>query len=128
MPCPAPDFTGRHVSQWPFVNWSSRVRGGVGDYFEPADLPSLVKVVVDITQAGRHVRVVGSLWSMEDIAFSPDSVIGLQSIAAPNPRILADALLPEWRALQQATEGDKLVHVHAGLTIEGLNTSTMIYV
>jgi FAD/FMN-containing dehydrogenase len=122
MPCPAPAFTGRHVGPWPFVNWSSRVRGSVGDYFEPADLPSLVKVVADASQAGRHVRVVGSLWSMEDIAFSPDIVIGLQSIAPPNPRILAEALRPDWRALQQATEGDKLVHVHSGLTIEGLNT------
>jgi len=119
MPCPAAAaaFVGNPVQDWNFTNWSARIRGTVRDYFEPEDIPSVVKVVVDATRAGRSVRVVGSLWSMEDIAYSSEVGISLARLADPNPRILAEALTPEWRDLQGQVEGDKVAHLAAGLTI-----------
>lgn len=123
MPCPSGSFAGAQSSNWRFDNWSSRVIGSVTNFFQPLDLPSLVKVIVDATQAGKEVRVMGNLWSMEDIAYSADTVISLASLANPIPGVLNQALTPLWQGRQnsQAAGTDRLVHLQAGIRIDKLN-------
>ena len=121
MPCPSPSFSGSWVPNWQFVNWSARVRGPVATYCEPDSVRSLVRVVVDAAQSGRKVRAAGSLWSMENVAYSPDTVVSLRKMPPPNDRILRQALTPSWQNSQNSAQGDKLAHLGAGLTIEEVN-------
>lgn len=123
MPCPSQSFTGVHSNDWRFDNWSSKVIGQVANFYQPSDLGSLVKVVVEATETGREIRVIGSLWSMEDIAFSPDIVISLASLAGPISEVLNQALTPVWQDRQslQVQGTDRLVHLQAGIRIDRLN-------
>lgn len=121
MGCPSAEFSGKQQSNIPWRNWSERVSGGVGTYFEPDSLPDLAHVIMRASVEGHHLRVVGSGWSYEDIAYSPDWMVSLVRLKNPLDYIIPTALNPNW-ANRRASNGDEvLFHVEAGAKVADVN-------
>ena len=123
MTCPSPMFFGNQVDNKPWQNWSERVSGSVGTFFEPSSLPDLVNRVMHASQEGHRVRVVGSGWAFEDIAYSPDWMVSLVQMKRPLSTVTSVALNSSW-ANRRASAGDEvLFHVEAGASVADVSDS-----
>jgi hypothetical protein len=118
MPCPS-ITSGVRTDNAPFTNWSGRiVAAPTNALFEPSSLGDLVNMLQQAAAEGRRVRAVGSRWSFEEIAYSPDWMVSLTSLNRPLTNIIPAALTAEWA---NRTDGEALLHVEAGATIADIN-------
>jgi hypothetical protein len=130
MPCASANYTGTDQKNISWKNWSGLFEGTVADFFEPNSLDELVKVVQDATAQKRSLRVVGSGWAFEDIAFSSDSMVSLARLNKPLRYVTDNALIAPWtvsggkrrRGVAGRTPSDHILfHIEAGATIADLN-------
>jgi hypothetical protein len=113
--CSSQVYSGRESNDVSWANWSGRVSGKVGTWFEPDSLPDLVNVVKRASHEGRQLRVVGSGWSFENNAYSPEWMVSLRRLKRPLPTITSLALTSEWASR------NSLFHIEAGATIAEVN-------
>src|SRR5439155_25212183 len=93
--------------------------GNVETFYEPTSLPDIVGIVQDAQAAGKRIRVVGSGWAFEDIAYSADVMVNLARLNS----VLSYVTDPERGALLSPTVsgGRTLVHVEGGMKVATLN-------
>jgi hypothetical protein len=99
--------------------------GGIVQKFrEPQSLPDIVHIIQDAEAAGTHVRVVGSGWAFEDIAYSPDVMVSLVRLNA----VLDYVTDPTSGALlsTSVSGGRRLIHVEGGIKVAALNRQLAI--
>jgi hypothetical protein len=97
------------------------VSGSVAQYFEPASLADLVRIVEDASREGHQIRVVGSGWSFEDAAYSPEWMVNLKLLNKQINTVTDTSLNQLWTARQSPGAKEALFHVEAGITIARLN-------
>jgi len=126
MSCPSTRFNGREDANVRWQNWVGRVSGQVTAYFEPDSLADLVELIMRAERDGHKVRVVGSGWAFESIAYSPDWMVCLKRLnkvldqtAGLLRGVVETCLNAEWRARRQ--RGEQLVHVEAGIRVADLS-------
>ena len=104
----------------PWTNWAGLVGGLVETLHRPGSLGDIVRIVQDAEIADKRVRVHGTGWSFEDIAYSPQVMVSLERLNA-RLRYVTD---PGSGALLSPTTagGRTLVHIEAGITIAKLNS------
>lgn len=119
MPCPSEQYTGTTVNVIPWFNWSGLAGGIVQTFHEPRSLGDVVRIVQDAEAAGQRVRVVGSGWAFEDIAYSSEVMVSLARLSA----VLNYVTDPGTGALlsQTISGGRNLVHVEGGIKVAALN-------
>ncbi len=123
MSCPSATYSGGEQKDIVWENWSERISGTVGTYFEPNSLSELVYIVKRASQEGHQLRVVGSGWAFEDIAYSPDWMVSLVRLKRPLNTVIPVALNSSW-ANRRASVGDEvLFHVEAGAKVADVNDS-----
>jgi FAD/FMN-containing dehydrogenase len=120
MSCPSQNYSGGQASPTNFANWSERVRGSVATFWKPNSLAELVYVVQRASTEGHMLHVVGSGWSFEDIAFSPDWMVSLEELNKPLSDVTNSALNAQWAANRSAGQV-LLFHVEAGATVAQVN-------
>lgn len=128
MTCSADSFSGEQIDgRFVFRNWLGNVVTPVGSFFRPDSLESLVFVVQEAHRNRHRVRVVGSGWSFEDIAASPDWMIDIGQLNTVT-NLRDDALTARsfltlaWqRRISNDSGSSRLVHVEAGVQIFDLN-------
>jgi hypothetical protein len=93
--------------------------GAVETFYEPGSLADIVSVVQDAEAANKRIRVVGSGWAFEDIAYSPEVMVSLDRLHS----VLNYVTDPAGGALVSQTIADDrtLVHVEAGMKVATLN-------
>ena len=121
MSCPSSNYAGLSIANWPYENWSKRVRGEVTRYFEPDSIADLSNLVVAATRERRELRVAGSMWGFEDMTYSPEWVVSIRRLDQKRVDVIPAGLSDRWRAQQSAPTGDKLFHVNAGITVGRLS-------
>ena len=118
MACPSEKFAGNTRRQEFWFNWAELAGGRVEAFHEPASLGDIVRVVQEAEAANQRVRVVGSGWAFEDIAYSPDVMLSLARLNT----VLNYVTDPDSGALLQSdVRGRTLVHVEAGMKVATLN-------
>lgn len=120
MACPSQNYSGGQKNREPWTNWSKRFSGPVSTFWEPDSLLDLVHVVHRASTEGRRLHVVGSGWSMENIAHSTDWMVSLQRLNRALSGVTDGALNGQWAANQAAGQ-DRLFHVEAGATVADVN-------
>lgn len=120
MACPSQQYSGGQTGPMIWPNWSERFSGSVSIFWEPDSLADLVYVVHRASIEGRRLHVMGSGWSMENIAHSTDWMISLRRLNRPLPGVTDGALNAQWAANQAAGQ-DRLFHVEAGATVADVN-------
>ena len=121
MTCPSPTYSGADLDQGFWANWIGRVAGIVERWVTPDSLPDLVNIVQQAATGGRELRVFGSGWAFEDLAFSPQWLVSLDRLDKRLMRVTDTALNNEWRGRVQSGGADALVHVEAGIKVAALN-------
>lgn len=76
MACRSAQYLGSTTTR-PWSNWAGLAGGNVETYHEPSALDEIVGVVQDAQAGNKSIRVVGSGWAFEDIAYSPQVMIDL---------------------------------------------------
>ena len=132
MACRSEQYSGSTGKGVPWFNWAGLAGGNVETFYEPASLPDIVGIVQDAQAArsaratkrrsrpeGKGIRVVGSGWAFEDIAYSPDVMVSLARLNS----VLSYVTDPERGALLLPTVsgGRTLVHVEGGMKVATLN-------
>src|SRR5262245_37208802 len=120
MACRSEQYSGRTSKTVPWSNWSGLAGGMVDTFHQPGSVADIVRIIQDAQAAGKRVRVVGSGWAFEDIAYSPDVMVDLVRLNS----VLSYVTDPDTGALLSLTIPDNrtLVHVEAGIKIAALNT------
>ena len=121
MTCPSPAYSGVDLVPGFWSNWIGRVSGMVERLTTPSSLPDLVNIVQQAEAAGRELRVFGSGWAFEDLAFSPQWQLSLDLLNKRLTAVTDHALTDDWRRSTQAGGPDVLVHVEAGIKVAALN-------
>lgn len=116
MPCPSGN-TGPSIQNYPWSNWSGRIRQVLDTYVLPTSLGDLVTVARNASESGVRLKAIGSGWSFEDIAISDDWVVDIQAL---NRRLL-DVITTETVNSDGEAILSHLVHVEAGIRILDLN-------
>ena len=119
MACRSEQYLGSQSSGKPWSNWAELAGGRVDTFYEPVSLGDIVGIVQDAEAKGKHIRVVGSGWAFEDIAYSPDFMVSLARLHS----VLDYVTDPTTGALLSLTRpnGRSLVHVEAGMKVATLN-------
>ena len=119
MACRSERYSGSTRNGDTWFNWARLAGGKVATFHEPGSLEDIVRVVQDAQAAGKRIRVVGSGWAFEDIAYSPDVMVSLARLKS----VLSYVTDPDRGALLSPTVsgGRTLVHVEAGMKIAALN-------
>ena len=133
MPCQATSFVGVHRNDWTRRNWDEEVTFAPADYWEPAHssetaidgLSSVVRAVIEASNAGQSIHAIGSGWAFEDLAASNGAMISLRQLDRQLDYVVgkgSNALTPDWRTRQDDDKSPTvLVHVEAGIRIATLN-------
>ena len=121
MTCPSPAYSGVDLVPGFWANWIGRVSGMVERLTTPSSLPDLVNIVQQAEAAGRELRVFGSGWAFEDLAFSPQWQLSLDLLNKRLTAVTDHALTDDWRRSTQNGGPDVLVHVEAGIKVAALN-------
>jgi FAD binding domain len=121
MSCPSSTYSGRDDTQQFWTNWSGQVSGVVERLFVPDSLPDLVNIVQRATQENHELRVFGSGWAFEDLAFTSQWLINLERLNKPLTQVIDNALNDGWRQRVASGSQDTLFHVEAGIKIAALN-------
>jgi hypothetical protein len=119
MSCRSTQYSGTKSNGTSWSNWAELAGGPVDTFYEPGSLGNIVGVVQDAEANGKHVRVVGSGWAFDDIAYSPGVMVSLVRLQ----RVLGYVTDPDAGALLSPTlpNGRRLVHVEAGMKVATLN-------
>jgi hypothetical protein len=119
MACRSRQYSGSIAQPTAWANWAGLAGGKVEALYEPDTLPDIVRIVQVSQAAGMQIRVVGSGWAFEDIAYSPDVMVSLARLQS----VLSYVTDPERGALLSLTVsgGRRLVHVEAGMKVAALN-------
>jgi hypothetical protein len=119
MSCRSTQYAGTKSNGISWSNWAELAGGRVETFHEPGSLGDIVGIVQDAEAMGRHVRVVGSGWAFDDIAYSPEFMVSLVRLQ----RVLEYVTDPGAGALLSPTlpNGRQLVHVEAGMKVATLN-------
>ena len=120
MACPSEHYSGGQTGPMTWTNWSERFRGAVNTFWEPDSLADLVNIVRRASTEGHRLHVLGSGWSMENIAHSTDWMISLRRLNRALSGVTDGALNARWAVNQVAGE-DMLFHVEAGATVADVN-------
>lgn len=120
MSCPSQTYAGGETPGFRWESWSGRNFGTV-TMFDPRTLPDLVNVVQRAEREGRRLRVIGSGWSFENIAFSPEWMVRLGSLKKRIFDVIPAALNQRWADLQVSDPNSRLFHVMAGITLADLS-------
>lgn len=117
MACRSEQYSRGTTTRW--FNWAGLAGGNVETFHEPASLPDIVSIVQDAQAAGKRIRVLGSGWAFEDIAYSPHVMVSLARLNS----VLSYVTDPERGALLSPTVsgGRTLVHVEGGMKVATLN-------
>lgn len=118
MPCPSTTYSGTQNDNLLWQTWNGRTRGPVGSFFRPNSLGDLVLKVREAGQQNRNVRAIGSSWSFEEIAYSPDWMISLERLNRQLTHVVPQALTTDWA---NGANGESLIHMEAGITVADLN-------
>jgi hypothetical protein len=121
LTCSSNTYSGLETNNLPWVNWSGRVAGPVGTFSTPDSLPDLVNVLERAAAGSHQVRVVGSGWAFENIAYSADWMVSLARLNKPLTAVTDSALNAEWAAHQAATSDDVLFEIEAGASVADVN-------
>jgi hypothetical protein len=121
LSCSSQAYSGRDSSNISWANWSGRVVGPVSDFFEPDSLPDLVNIVVRAAKGGHQIRVVGSGWAFENIAYSPDWMVSMVRLNRRLMTVTGSALNAQWAGKQAPGSNDALFHMEAGASIADVN-------
>jgi FAD/FMN-containing dehydrogenase len=113
--CPSQNYAGGDDGNIVWTNWSQRVGGPVGRFFKPNTLPDLVNVVARASKGDHRLRVVGSGWAFEDIAYSVDWMVSLANLNKPLSDIIGSALNSQWAGR------NVLFHIEAGAKVYEVN-------
>src|SRR5262249_31731640 len=118
MTCRSEQYSGG-TTNIPWSNWAELAGGIVETFHEPGSLADIVRIVEDAHAASKRIRVVGSGWAFEDIAYSPDVMVSLARLNS----VLNYVTDPAGGALlsQTIAGGRTLVHVEAGMKVATLN-------
>jgi hypothetical protein len=118
LACPSERFSGQDRNGEFWFNWAELAGGRVEAFREPATLADIVRAVHEAEAARKRIRVVGSGWAFEDIAYSPEVMLSLVRLNA----VLDYVTDPDRGALLQGdVRGRTLVHVEAGMKVATLN-------
>jgi FAD/FMN-containing dehydrogenase len=127
MSCGSTRYSGGESANVAWSNWAGRAGGNIGTWSEPASLPDLVNVVQRAEAANRQLRVIGSGWAFEDLAYSPDWVVSLKRLSQLLPRsgsppgVVDTAINATWQARMQADPTLRIAHVEAGIRVADLS-------
>jgi hypothetical protein len=127
MSCGSTRYSGGESANVAWSNWAGRAGGNIGTWSEPASLPDLVNVVQRAEAANRQLRVIGSGWAFEDLAYSPDWVVSLKRLNQLLPRsgsppgVVDTAINATWQARMQADPTLRIAHVEAGIRVADLS-------
>ena len=121
MSCPSQVYSGRDSADISWANWSGRVVGPVSHFFEPDPLLDLVNIVVRAAKEGHQIRVVGSGWAFEDIAYSPDWMVSMVRLKRRLMAVTGFALNAQWADKQAPGSNDALFHMESGASIADVN-------
>ena len=136
MTCPSSREPRGRRNNHRFRNYIGSVDRVVESYWTPTSLPELVWIVQAAEREGKRVHPVGTGWSFEDLAFTPDWMVDLRSLDQLLPRPDASgtrapglvdrgphhgALSDYWRERQFGSGDEKLIHVEAGIRLYELN-------
>jgi FAD binding domain/D-arabinono-1,4-lactone oxidase len=119
MTCRSEHYSGGTANRVPWSNWAELAGGLVDTHYEPASLADIVGIVQDADARQKHIRVVGSGWAFDDIAYSSDIMVSLVRLQ----HVLEYVTDPDAGALLSLTlpNGRRLVHVEAGMKVATLN-------
>jgi hypothetical protein len=119
LACRSEQYSGSTIKELPWSNWAELAGGIVETFYEPGSLADIVRVVQDAQAASKRIRVVGSGWAFEDIAYSPDVMVSLDRLNS----VLDYVTDPAGGALlsQTIAGGRTLVHIEAGIKVATLN-------
>jgi hypothetical protein len=119
LACRSEQYSGSITNGYSWSNWAGLAGGNVETFYEPGSLADIVRVVQDAQAANKLIRVVGSGWAFEDIAYSPDVIVSLARMNSVLNYVTDSA---DGALLSQTVAGGRtLVHVEAGMKIATLN-------
>jgi len=132
MACRSEQYSGGKSNSIPWSNWAELAGGQVDTFYEPGSLADVVGIVQDSDTKQKQIRVVGSGWAFDDIAYSPDvmvSLVRLQSVLEyvtdPGAGALLSPTLPNGRRLVHVEAGMKVATLNAQLAARGLAMPTL---